>query len=72
MTEAIFSKPLKAGAKMYFFDVKQAQNGQKSKFIQITESWIKGDQKHRSSLTIFPDQLEAFSQAFEEVKAKAN
>jgi len=70
MQEAIFSKSMQAGGKTFFFDVKQAQAGKQSKYIQITESWIKDGQRKRSSITIFPDHLEAFTEAFEEVKTK--
>lgn len=71
MLEALFSKPVKAGGKTYFFDVKQAQKGKQSKYVQITESRLQDGQPRRSTLTIFQDQLESFSQAFEEAKAKA-
>jgi len=68
MSESIFSKPVKAGTKTYFFDVKQAQGGKQSKYIQVTETRTKDGQHLRSSITIFPDQLKAFVDAFEETK----
>lgn len=68
MTEAIFSKSIQAGTKTYFFDVKQAKAGKQSKYVQITETRMQDGQRVRSSVTIFPDQLEAFSQAFNEAK----
>ena len=69
-TESIFSKSLKAGGKTFFFDVKQAQAGKQSKYIQVTESRLRDGQPLRSSITIFSDQLEAFVQAFQEAKEK--
>jgi hypothetical protein len=70
MPESIFSKSLKTSSKTYFFDVKQAQNGKQSKYMQVTESRIKDGQPLRSSITIFPDQLQAFLEAFEETREK--
>jgi hypothetical protein len=70
MSEAIFSKVLPAGAKTYFFDVRQTQNG-KGKYVQVTETRMREGQRVRSSITIFPDQLTAFTAALEEAKASA-
>lgn len=70
MQEAIFSKSVPGGTKTYFFDVKQAKAGKQSKYIQITETYMKEGKRLRASVTVFPDHLEAFSQAFEEAKSK--
>ena len=70
MPEALFTKSMKAGGKMYFFDVRQAQNGKQSKYMQITETRTQDGQRVRASITIFPDQLEAFCQAFDEIREK--
>lgn len=70
MQEAIFSKTMQAGGKTYFFDVKQAQGGKQSKYMQLTETRMREGQRLRSSITIFPEQLEAFSQAFAQAKQK--
>ncbi len=72
MPEAIFSKSFPAGGKMFFFDVKQAQGGKQSKYVQITESRMQEGKRVRSSITIFPDQLDIFSQALAEAKEKIN
>ncbi|MCL5666411.1 MAG: DUF3276 family protein [Patescibacteria group bacterium] len=70
MNEAIFSKSLKAGGNTYFFDVKQAQGGKQSKYMQISESWMNKDgQRHRGSITVFSDQLQAFGEALAEAGA---
>lgn len=66
MSESIFTKSVKAGAKTYFFDVKQAKAGKQSKFVQLTESRLHEGKWSRSTVTIFPDQLKAFVEAFQE------
>lgn len=66
MTDAIFSTQVKGGGKMYFFDVKQAQKGKQSKFLQVTESRLQDGQPKRSSITLFPEQIQAFVAAFKE------
>ena len=71
MQESIFSKSMKAGANTFFFDVKQSQKGKKSKYVQVSETWLQEGQPRRSTLTIFPDQLQSFAQAFQEVAEKA-
>jgi hypothetical protein len=65
---AIYSQNLKTKGKTYFFDVKQAKNG--NKYLAISESWIKDGQKHRSTLTIFSDNLGEFSQAVSQMQEK--
>lgn len=70
MQESIFSKSVKAGGKMYFFDVKQAQKGKQSKYIQVTQSWLQDGQPKRSSITVFPDQLASFVSALQEATEK--
>ena len=72
MTDALFSKSIKAGGKTYFFDVKQAQKGKQSKYIQLTESRLQEGQPRRSTITIFEDQIKVFVEAFDEVKNKIN
>ncbi len=64
--EALFSRTLKAKGRVYFFDVKKAKTG--IKYLTIVDSWIKEGQKNRNTLTIFADQAENFTQAFEEAK----
>lgn len=69
MQEALFTTQVKGGGKAYFFDVKQAKAGKQSKYVQITESRLQDGQPRRSSLTIFPEQVEAFKQALSEASA---
>jgi hypothetical protein len=68
-TPALFSTKLPTKSQTYFFDVKAAKNG--SKYLTITQSRIKDGQKFRNSVIVFSDQLEAFSQIFEEAKQQA-
>lgn len=72
MQDAIFSKTLSASGKTYFFDVKQAKGGKQSKYVQVSETWTKDGQKHRSSLTIFSDKLQDFMGALQETVNQAS
>ncbi len=73
MQESIFSKSMPGGGKTYFFDVKQAQGGKQSKYVQVTElRKTKEGQNFRSSITIFPEQLKAFQEAFQEAVEKVS
>jgi hypothetical protein len=72
MSDAIFSTSVKGGGKTYFFDVKQAQKGKQSKFIQISQTWLQDGQPHRSGITIFPEQMQGFIDAFKETAEKVN
>ena len=68
VTPPLYSQNLKTKGKTYFFDVKAAKNG--NKYLSISESWIRDGQKHRSSITVFHDNLEQFSQAVEQMQEK--
>jgi hypothetical protein len=69
MQEPIFSKSLQTKTNMYFFEVKEAKNG--SKYVSVTESRTSKDgQKFRSSIAIFPSNIEEFFKIFEEAKQK--
>ncbi|MDQ1284321.1 MAG: hypothetical protein QG620_669 [Patescibacteria group bacterium] len=57
--EKVHSQMLKAGSKVYFFDVKKASNG--SNYLSIAESYTKKDgQKVNNRLTIFKDNFSDF------------
>ena len=59
--DALYSKSLKAGARTYFIDVREARN--KAKYLTICESKPSkdGDKKFtRSSIMVFHDQVEQF------------
>ena len=65
--DAIFSKSLKAGDRIYYIDVKEAKN--KSKYLSIVESKPSkdGEKKYtRSSVMVFDNQLEPFREAIDE------
>ena len=55
------SKILKAGAKTYFFDLKETKD--KKPFLLITESRFSGDdgERERNSILIFPEQAQEFA-----------
>ena len=65
---SLYSQNLPTKGKTYFFDVKAAKNG--NKYLSITESRIKDGQKYRSTVTIFSDQIDQFSQAVADIKEK--
>jgi len=69
MPEAIYSKRLEAGGKTYFFDIREAQLG--DKYLQITESRLKqGGERYRSNIVIFKEHFNEFRQALEEIAEK--
>lgn len=67
-TPVIYSQNIKAKGQTYFFDVKAAKNG--NKYLSISQSWIRDGQGHRSTLTVFKNDLEQFSQAVAELQEK--
>ena len=54
---------VKAGARTYFFDLKETK--EEKPFLVITESRFKGEgkQRERVRITVFPEQAEEFGQA---------
>jgi hypothetical protein len=61
---------VKAGARTYFFDLKETKDGKP--FLVITESRFKGEdsKRERVSMTVFPEQAEEFGQAVSTMTAK--
>ena len=61
---------VKAGARTYFFDLKETKEGKP--FLVITESRFKGEdsERERVSMTVFPEQAEEFGQAVSTMTAK--
>ena len=69
MPEVIYSKRLEAGGKTYFFDIREAQSG--DKYLQITESRLKpGGERYRSNIVIFKEHFEEFRQVLDEIGEK--
>ncbi len=65
--EKVHSQMVKAGSKVYFFDVKKASNG--SNYLTIAESYKnKNGEKVINRLLLFKDHLPEFSGALDEVK----
>jgi hypothetical protein len=64
------SKILKAGAKTYFFDIKETKD--KKPFLLITESRFKGEgeERERSSIVVFEQNIPAFAEAVSEMATK--
>ena len=57
--EKVHSQMLRAGNKVYFFDVKKASNG--SNYLTIAESYTKKDgEKVSNRMLIFKDQFADF------------
>lgn len=55
------SEMIKAGAKTYFFDIKETREGKP--FLIITESRLRpeGEKPERSSIMVFKENIEDFS-----------
>ena len=66
---SLYSQNVKTKSNTYFFDVKEAKNG--NKYLSITETRIKDGQKFRSSITLFPDNFKEFSETLVQVQEKA-
>lgn len=64
---ALFSTMVRAGRTTYFVDVKEAKNG--NKYLSITESRLDGDQKRKTTLRIFGESVQEFSQAIKDAAA---
>jgi hypothetical protein len=67
MIEKTQSKTVKAGAITYFFDIKETNQGKP--FLVITMSRFKGEgeERERSSISIFPEQAEEYLKATQEM-----
>ena len=70
ITPALFSQNLKTKSKMYFFNVRVAKNG--TKYLNISENWIKDGQKFRNTLTVFKDSIKEFTDAVTQMQEKVN
>lgn len=64
---SIYSSMVRAGKTTYFVDVKEAKNG--NKYLSISESRLEGDEKKRTTLRVFGDNIGQFRQAIEEAVA---
>ena len=64
------SKTLKAGAKTYFFDIKETKEGKP--FLVITESRFKGEgeDRERSAIIVFQENAKEFSSIVYEMAKK--
>ena len=64
------SKTIKAGAKTYFFDIRETKD--KKPFLVITESQFKGDgkERERKSIIVFQENAEEFSRTVYEMLKK--
>ena len=63
---------LKTSAKTYFFDIRETRDG--NPFLVITESRLKGKEKkpERSSIIIFQDNAQEFSEMVSRMTAEIN
>lgn len=65
---SLYTKMIRAGRRTYFFDVREAKNNKR--FMIIAESTRAEDGTfNRSSVIIFPDDVENFLTAFSEARA---
>lgn len=70
-TNILESKTLKCGKRTYFFDVKQAANG--NKYLRITESrFVKeGEERKRNYFTLFKEGFDGFIKILQEINLEA-
>ncbi|MCC7203421.1 MAG: DUF3276 family protein [Nitrospirae bacterium] len=65
---SIYTRMIRAGRRTYFFDVREARNNKR--FMIIAESTRSDDGTfNRSSVIVFPDDVENFLTAFSEARA---
>ena len=57
----MFTTKFSQGRRTFFFDVKMGKN--KKPFLKITSSSIKGEEKHRTFLTVFDSEAQDFMHA---------
>jgi hypothetical protein len=64
------SRTIKAGAKTYFLDIKETKEGKP--YLMITESRFKGEgeERERSTIIVFKDNAQTFSEALTEMVDK--
>ena len=64
------SRIVKAGAKTYFFDIKETKD--EKPYLMITESRFKGEgeDRERISIAVFPENAQEFSEAVSEMTAQ--
>lgn len=61
---SLYSTMVRAGRTTYFVDVREAKNG--NKYLSISESQIRGDERKRVTLRVFEDSIPSFCKAVEE------
>lgn len=66
------SKTVKAGARTYFFDLKETKKGKP--YLVITESRFKGEgeDRERNTIVVFPENAEEFVEVVSTMAAKLN
>ena len=62
--DAIYSKVIKTGKSTYFIDVKEAKNN--NKYLSICESKFDGQERRRTYLNIFGENVDRFREAIDE------
>jgi hypothetical protein len=67
-SKAVFSEQVRAGARTYFFDVKESKNGKR--YLVITETRKTETGHQRGSILVFPDNLKSFGEALRKVESQ--
>jgi hypothetical protein len=57
----LFTTKFSQGRRTFFFDVKKSKN--EKPYLRITASSVRGDERSRSYLTIFDNEVHDFQQA---------
>ena len=65
---SLHSKNFQTKGKTYYFNVREAKNG--NQYLTITETYTKDGQQRYSSLNIFGNNLEGFAAVFSEMAEK--
>jgi hypothetical protein len=60
----LFTTKFSQGRRTFFFDVKKTKTDKP--FLRITASSLKGENKERSYLTVFDNEVQEFTQAITE------
>jgi hypothetical protein len=67
---SLFSTKVSAGRRTYFIDIKSAKNNKP--FLKITQSEINGEERKKSTLTVFESEIPGFREAIDQAVGFVN
>jgi hypothetical protein len=68
--KSVFETRLSAGKRTYYFDVKEAANG--NRYLKLSEVSMREGKEERSRIFLFQDHAKEFAQALEEALKHLN